>query len=95
VEVWLSFCLVVEIAVTVVILVVGIPLVGLAVALRLGALFPRFAHRMRVAWVWIVTNIFPRFWRWLEARNLDPVRRFYVWLERDPAEQRGEVDAPR
>lgn len=78
---------------TVILCLVMVPVMCFLVAIRLGAAFPRFGYSTRVAWAWIVTRIFPGFWRWLEAKNLDPVRRFYVWLERDPAEQRGEVDA--
>jgi hypothetical protein len=82
-----------DIALTIIFGLITIPPLCVVVALRLGAAFPSFGYRMRVAWVWVVTRVFPGFWRWLEAKNWDPVRRYYAWLERDPAEQRGEIDA--
>jgi hypothetical protein len=84
---------VVSIIFWVIVWLVMVPTMCVLIAIRLGSVFPRFGYRMRVAWVWVVTRIFPGFWQWLEAKNFDPVRRFYIWLERDPAEQRGELDA--
>lgn len=80
------------IVVTIVVCIVVVPVMLFLSLMSVATAFPRLGRRMRIVWAWVMTRLFPGFWRWLEANNLDPVKRFYLWLNRDPAEVRGEIN---